>query len=412
MVNMDFEEAVGFLDSFGLKMEGFNLDAIRELAKISGLETEKLKVIHVAGTNGKGSTTAFISSILKEAGYLIGSYYSPHIFSIRERVRINGKLIAEEDFAKAVGFFVPFLEEMKGKPTYFELLTAVAIKYFLDGKVDFAVLETGMGGRLDATNIFESMVSAITSLDLEHTQYLGKAIDEIASEKAGIIKQDSFVVFSKENKGRRIIEKIAKTKNAKVVIPEYELKKVSAKGNLFGLLKPARIKKLETSLLGEKQAENAALAAAAALCLREKGYAINESAIRKGLKKAFIEGRLQVIGRKPLVTADVAHNPAAMEALMQAVKIFKFEKLIVVFSCLADKGIREIMGKINADLLVVCQLKNARAAGIGSLAGYCPENSVVICGAKKAFEEAENFASEKDLVLVCGSHYLIQEVFG
>ena len=184
MVNMDFEEAVGFLDSFGLKMEGFNLDAIRELAKISGLETEKLKVIHVAGTNGKGSTTAFISSILKEAGYLIGSYYSPHIFSIRERVRINGKLIAEEDFAKAVGFFVPFLEEMKGKPTYFELLTAVAIKYFLDGKVDFAVLETGMGGRLDATNIFESMVSAITSLDLEHTQYLGKAIDEIASESS------------------------------------------------------------------------------------------------------------------------------------------------------------------------------------------------------------------------------------
>ena len=409
---MNCKKAIDFVDGLENRMTGFNLSTMKELVRLMEFEQGNMKIIHVAGTNGKGSVCTFVSSVLREQGYRVGSYFSPHLFSVRERIKLNGKEIKENDFAGAVEKLSPLTKKTKNKASYFEFLTMVALQVFKDKKVDFAVLETGMGGRLDATNVIKPEVCVITSISKEHNKYLGNTINRIACEKAGIIKKGVPVIAAKNNRGMNVIEKTAKEKKAELLSPDYAIKKVSDKATVVDVFKPVKLRGMEVSMLGKHQAKNAALAVAALHVLREKGHRISDRAIKKGIRKAAMKGRMQIMKKKPLVVADVAHNPAAVKAVMEAIKILKHEKLVVLFSCLRDKDVKDMLGSISADAIVVCELKGERSLAVGEIAKYCPENCVVIQDPKNAFKEAVSFASKKGLVLVLGSHYLIGEVFG
>ncbi|MCX8158073.1 MAG: bifunctional folylpolyglutamate synthase/dihydrofolate synthase [Candidatus Diapherotrites archaeon] len=408
---MNYLEALSYLNSLDFKMKGFNLDTIKELMRISNIDYNSLRVIHVAGSNGKGSTVCFISSILKEAGYKVGSYYSPHLFRVNERIRINDSEISDDDFARLISFFVGYAEKMKKKPSYFELLTAAAIKHFLDNRVDFAVIETGMGGRLDATNIFKETVSVITAIDLEHVQYLGNTIEKIAFEKSSIIKKYSVVVFDKNNKGKKVILEMAKKKRAKILNPLYEIVNICENGCVFNIKRPLKLDNLEIKFIGRHYVKNASLACCVAFYLNVIGFPISENAIREGLKNAYLKGRFEVIQKNPLIILDVAHNPSAVKSTFESLNYINFNKLIVVFSCLADKDFRKMLKCIKSDLLIICEIKNKRAASVEMLAKYCPKNCVVIKNPKIAFEQAKLFATKKDLILILGSHYLIEQIF-
>jgi len=408
---MNYKEAIDFVNSFENRMTGFNLSTIKELVRLMEFEQGNMRIVHVAGTNGKGSVCTFVSSVLREQGYRVGSYFSPHLFSVRERIKLHGKEIKEKDFANAVERLSPLTKKTKNRTSYFEFLTIVALQVFKDKKAEFVVLETGMGGRLDATNVLKPEVCVITSISKEHIKYLGNTIDKIAYEKAGIIKKGVPVITAKNNKGMKVIEKTAKEKKAELISPDYAIKKVSGKGTVIDVFKPIKLRGLEVSMLGKHQAKNASLAVAAISVLRAKGHRISDRAIKKGIRKAVMNGRMQIIKKEPLIVADVAHNPAAIDAVMETIKILEHEKLVVVFSCLKDKDVKEMLGRIKADAIVVCELKGERSLAAEEIAKYCPKNCVVIRNPKNAFKEAVSFASKKDLVLVLGSHYLIDEVF-
>lgn len=409
---MKYREALAFLGSFENRMSGFDREIIKELVDLAKPNIGKAKIIHVAGTNGKGTTATIAARALQEEGYRVGSYFSPHIYSVRERIRLNGKEISERDFAVQVEKIISLIGKMNKQPSYFELMTLIAMNYFAQKKTDFIVLETGMGGRLDATNIFTPAVGIITSISMEHSQYLGNTIEKIAAEKAGIIKEGIPIAILGDNKGIGVVKKVAKERNSRLVIPSYRVKEFSLRGSTMDITKPIEMRNVHMGIIGKHQAGNAALALAALCTLKDGGIKISEKAMRRGILKARILGRIEVMQKKPLIISDVAHNPAAIKAAMETIKLFPFERLIVVFSCFNDKDYAKMLEAINADLFVLCELDNERAAGIEELAAHCRANTIAIRSPKEAFRQALEFAGKKDLVLVTGSHYLIAEVFG
>jgi dihydrofolate synthase/folylpolyglutamate synthase len=406
---VDYRYAEKFINNFENRMEGFDLETIKELLAAAGISGKGLRIVHVAGTNGKGSVCAFIAAALAEQGYKTGSYFSPHVHSVRERIRVNGKPVSRKGFAAAVGKMKAFAGTPKSRPSYFEMLTAVAMQHFTDCGAEFVVLEAGMGGRLDATNIFTPEVSVITSVSKEHEAYLGGSISRIAAEKAGIIKEGVPVVTLKGNAGIGQIREAAKAKRAPLVIPEYRVKDVSVKGSTFDMVKPFQLKGIRTGMAGRWQVDNAALAAAALHCLRRKGTDVSVKSVRQGIKKAWLAGRMQVLRKKPLVIADVAHNPAAAEALAGAIKLHDFERLIAVFSCMRDKDAKGMLDKVKPDLLVICGIGGERAMPPEELAMLCRKNCAAAGGPEEALREALGFASPEDLILIFGSHRLMGE---
>ncbi|MFH1587703.1 MAG: folylpolyglutamate synthase/dihydrofolate synthase family protein, partial [Candidatus Diapherotrites archaeon] len=315
---MNYSKALDFLNSFQERHHGFDLDKTREMVSLAGLDIGELRVVHVAGTNGKGSATAFISSILKEAGFKVGTYTSPHLLDVRERIRINGKKIPEEKFAEILNELKKIVEKMDAGPSYFELMTVAAIKYFLDEKVEIAVIEVGLGGRLDATNVLHGEICVFTDIAIDHTQMLGKTVEKIAAEKAAIIKEGSVVVLGEKNQGAKEIRKQAEKLGCKIVIPE--------------------MREREIGLLGEFQQRNAAVAVGAAIELGVSG-----EHIKNGLKRTDWPGRLQVLKKNPLVIVDSAHNVSAVKELMNSLNLFEFEKLVLVIGILKDKDFGGMM---------------------------------------------------------------------
>jgi dihydrofolate synthase / folylpolyglutamate synthase len=415
---MGFEKTERFLESLSFKLKGFDLKTMQKLIEKTGLETEKLKVIHVAGTNGKGSVTKFASEILKAQGLKVGSYYSPHISNIRERIQINGKRISKKDFVLHAESFKKMSDGMKEKPSYFEMLTAMAIKHFIQEKVDVAVVEVGLGGRLDATNLLKGNVCVITEIGIEHADFLGNTIEKIAREKAGIIKKESVIVVGEKNRGRKMIEEIAGKKNCRIVIPKYRLVESNAEGNCFDLQKPAEIRVLKTKALGSFQAENAVLAATATLefdklefnklGFKELDFGTKEKAIRTGLKKAGWKGRFQKAGENPLVLLDSAHNPPATKALVKNLGLFEFEKIVLVFAVLKDKDVKKILKELKWDSLIITKVNSNRALEPERIKAIAGEGEIIE-EPKKAFEKAFLNAGKKDAILVCGSNYLLGE---
>lgn len=355
-----------------------------------GNPQNSLKVIHVAGTNGKGSVCAMISSILTEAGYKTGMYTSPHLKDFKERFLVNNKKISEQDLIKYFEKVKPLVTNQ----TFFEVITATAFLYFKEKKVDFLVCEVGMGGRLDATNLVNPLVSVITNIGLEHKEYLGETLEEIAYEKAGIIKKNKPVVTGAKGTALNVIKKIAKEKNSKLYI----------------IKKP---KNISLRLNGKFQLENASIALKAVEILKG-GYKLkvsNES-IKKGLLKTKWYGRLEFISKNILV--DCAHNPPAIKALKkELLKIRdKYKKLYLIIGILKDKDYKEMLKELVplTDEIILVKPKIPRALEPKILAKEIKKDCIIIKDAKEALKYAKKTAGKDDLILVTGSIYVVGEV--
>ncbi|MBN3032638.1 MAG: bifunctional folylpolyglutamate synthase/dihydrofolate synthase [Candidatus Saganbacteria bacterium] len=345
---MNYPAAIKYLRS--LEKFGINLGLERVARLLDGLggPQRKIKTLHVAGTNGKGSTCAMIASILKEAGYKVGLYTSPHLLSFNERIKINGRDISDDDFSQGVARIVREEKGLAGKekPTVFEVLTALAFWYFAKEKVDYAVVEVGMGGRLDATNVITPLVSVITNVDLEHTAVLGKTLAKIAAEKSAIIKPGVPVVTAETKPEALRVMKYQAEKNHSLLV------QVGSLGEGF-----------KTSLPGEHQKLNAACAVAA---VRLAGIQAGKASVLSGLKKVKWPGRFQVVNKRPLTILDGAHNPAGAKVLVETLEQrYPGRKFVFVFGVQKDKDAPPMLaqfGKI-AEEIIITRSTNKAASG-------------------------------------------------
>ncbi len=430
---MNYSQAMRFLDSLPVKKK-WTLEPTRELCSFSGVHPESLKAVHVAGTNGKGSAAAMIHSILRAAWYPTGLYTSPHLVRFNERIEVDGKKISDRDVARLATFLQPFIKKINaagGEPvSYFEAATAMAFKHFTDCGVDFAVVEAGMGGRLDATNVVKPLVAVITGVSLDHTAALGETVEKIAGEKAGIIKPGIPVVASCTGKALEVVERKCRKTGAELITVGSEDSKTGAADVVFKKIKADEKKtvfgvkgvfgnhRFSTALLGGFQAENAAAAFAAVKVLEGKGIGVGGAAVRRGLARVKWPGRMEIVSRKPLVVLDGAHNPAKAEALARALQeIFQRREKIMVLGIMADKDIPGIMRALApaAEKIIATRPRVERAAPAGEIAGeankYCA--AVEVEGdAKKALEKAVGEAGKsgrRSMAVVTGSLYLVGE---
>jgi len=391
---MDYARSVKYLESFwkfGIKPGLQRID--RLLAKL-GDPHKSLKCVHVAGTNGKGSVCAMTASVLREAGYKVGLYTSPHLMSYRERFKINGKDITEKKFSSYVSKIRKVLKSYKkndGLPTEFEILTAVAFKYFADEKVDIAVIEAGLGGRLDSTNVITPLVSVITNVGLDHTEVLGNTIKKIAAEKAGIIKKGVPVVTAATGAALDMI-----------------LTTIIRRGAIF-CAPTTRRARVNLPLYGHHQQINAAVAVGVARELTRQGFGISEDHIRKGLKRTNWPARFQIIRKRPFLVIDGAHNPPGAEALKAALKKrFPSKKIILILGILSYKDHKMIVS-ILAPLakLVIAARPDSRFAldpeVIAKEVKSRTNNVVVANNVKTALKTALSQAGGNDVVCVAGS---------
>lgn len=376
---------------------------------------EKYQTILVGGTNGKGSISSMIAAILCESGFKVGLYTSPHLIDVRERIKVNGEMITSEDMIR---YILDVKKELRNDElTYFEFLTAIAFLHFLRAKVDIAVLEVGMGGRLDATNVVKPLVSVISNISYDHQMYLGDSLDAIAREKAGIIKFGSIcVIGAKQKEVIDVIEGICLERKTVLYRLGREIKIRVYRNGTFdyrGIVN--NYKKLACPLKGRHQSENAALAIAAVELIRGQGFAVEENAIRKGIENVKWEGRLEVLRQEPLIIADGAHNPGGIIALCRSLRReFDYNKLVFIFGVLNDKNYSAMLRRIAllADSLIVTKPKTERAVPLDELSS-CAKRYIskveIAENISEALEMALSKARRDDLICVTGSLYLVGE---
>lgn len=336
----------------------FNLEEYREfLKRFASPQNSAGRIIHIAGTNGKGSVAEILTSILIRAGYRTGTYTSPHILKVNERVRVDGKNISDRDFSRLEKeIYEEITKRGRSYRTYFEALTTLAFIYFKERKTDFAVIETGLGGRLDSTNVVESGMQVITKIGYDHTEILGKTLSKIAFEKAGIIKENSDVfTFAQEEEAEKEIRRIAKKRHSRLhVLSAESVKTLSGNSFMFEGVK------YSINQPGEYQKRNSALCALAA-----KSMGIPQKAISEGIRKFSIEGRLETLSKKPLIIADGSHNPQAIRETINEVRRMHPKKRITTVSIfMADKDYREAVEilKERAERVILTQIPFFRCA--------------------------------------------------
>ena len=346
---MTYDEALNYIHSVSNFFCKPGLERISELCRRIGDPHKKLKFIHVTGTNGKGSVCSMLASILMAEGYKVGLYTSPYVREFNERMRINGRNIPNEYLATLTAEVKQEADKMGDSPTEFELITAIAFEYFSREKCDIVVLEVGMGGRLDATNIIESpLLSIITGISVDHIAFLGNTIEQIAGEKAGIIKQNCPVLFGGESKvAEEVIAKEANQKQSILYKTDYSslsAKDMTLEGTTFNYKGRRDIK---LSLLGEYQPRNASVVLDAVDILRQGGIKINEESVRVGLTNAKWPARFEIIKKEPTVIFDGAHNLQGIEAAVKSIKQYFPEKRVIVISgVLKDKDYQKISDSI------------------------------------------------------------------
>lgn len=395
-----------------------DLSAIKALLHELDNPQDKIKVIHIAGTNGKGSTANFIANTLSQK-LRCGLFTSPYMVEINEEVKINGKPISDEEFFSYIEMLKHICEKLDKinlKNTYFEVMTALMFKYFYDKKVDVCVVETGLGGTLDSTNVVKKpLASLITTISMDHTNILGNTIEEIAQNKAGIIKENVPVFIYPQNESAlNVILKKAKEKNSKVYdfkFSEIKIKNQSSDSNEFDF---RGYKNIKTSLIGKVQIYNACNALNLLDYFKEE-FDLDEDIIKKGIYESTNIGRLQIISKSPRVLIDGSHNKESIDALLSSLKLFEYDKLIVGFSILKDKDYDYIIEKISliADEIVITSVDNPRAFELENLEKIVKEkfsNVKKIKDRKEAYEYTKSKAKANDLVLWCGSLYLVGEI--
>lgn len=408
---------------FTLQARGWrtSLDEMRNAMSRLGNPERKLTAIHVAGTNGKGSVCAMASSILQAAGLKVGLYISPHLIDIRERITINDQKIGKERLAELTSRTRQTLEGGDTSPTelsFFEFVTAIAIIYFVEEEVDVAIMETGFGGRLDATNILPSSVSAITSIGFDHTDYLGKTLEAIAGEKAGIIKEGCGVVSSAgDPSAMAVIRKRAHDLRCSLIEQEKDFGARNVRADLsdtsFDYEGTRGLKGVKTNLLGKHQAENAATAIAACDVLAHReGLEIGDEQILKGIRNVFWPGRLDIVSREPLLILDCAHNPSAIGRALSSISDLGLTPDTLVFASSKDKDYRANASILfpKAKRLILTRYGNQRSMEPEKLAELPEAQGRTTRLAKdisEALEIARDVTPKNETILVTGSVFLI-----
>ncbi|MBL7170671.1 MAG: bifunctional folylpolyglutamate synthase/dihydrofolate synthase [Candidatus Omnitrophica bacterium] len=424
---MDYNETLKYLEHLEIIGIKLGLENIKKLLLLSGNPAKPMRFVHIAGTNGKGSTARFIAEILKRSGYKVGLYTSPHLERLEERFLVNGNCISRERLAGLATYYRELIKKEKDfSPTYFEVTTAIALKYFLDERADICIMEVGLGGRLDATNVINPEVCVITSISQDHMQYLGHRLSDIAGEKFSIIKPGVCVVTSIRE--RLLIKKLKdicqRSKNPLMVVGEdieYKLHKADLHGQIFSLNKtqpPFKIK-----LLGTHQLINASLAYGAVKMLSQRGFNITLEHIREGLEETTWPGRFEVLaGRQshpfrgsPSIVLDGAHNVAAIKRLKETLgSFFPAKKILLVLGIMADKDWSHIIRAIApvAREVVTCQIQSKRACPSKDIAREAKRfNSNVTDGGsvEDAISMARDRAGKEDVICVTGSLYVVGE---
>ncbi|WP_010252007.1 bifunctional folylpolyglutamate synthase/dihydrofolate synthase [Acetivibrio cellulolyticus] len=419
---MNYDEALNYIHGtlkFGIKL---GLESIETLLSLMGNPQDKLKYVHVAGTNGKGSTVTFISSILIEAGYKVGIYTSPSIERFSERIKVNSTEIDGDDLGRITGFVKENVDIMVSKygiyPTEFEIVMAIAFQYFYEMECDIVVLEVGLGGRFDATNIIKDpLVSVITTISYDHMDRLGDTLEKIAFEKGGIIKNGSDVVVFPQPEGvMNVISGICEDRKASLHIVDFKtikIKSCSIDGQEFAY---KVWNSLKISLLGEYQVKNAAVALNTIELLREKGYKISDNSIEKGLFNAKWPGRLEVLSKQPVFLIDGAHNGEGAAALAMVLKAyFPGKKILFIVGALKDKEISSIIEPTLplAKGYITVTPDSGRALPSKDLADfvlqYC-KNVLVSDTIVEAVKTSLSLVSEDDIICAYGSLYYIGKV--
>lgn len=347
---MNYEEAREYLDQVSKGGSVLGLDNMRELLKRLENPQDSLKFVHISGTNGKGSVLAYVSTVFKEAGYRTGRYISPTLFSYREKIQVNESFIGREDLARLTEEVKKAAEEMqnsgKGFPTIFEIETALAFLYFAEQKCDIVILETGLGGALDATNVIKtSVMEVITSISMDHMEFLGDTLGKIALQKAGIIKPHTSVVSAVQDmEAMEVIRDVCRKKECVFdTVDQEQIKDISYgyEGQSFSY---KDWKNIKISLMGSYQIKNAALALEAIEALRKLGYKLNDKAVYQGMKTAVWKGRFTVISKEPFIIMDGAHNQAAAEELVRSLKLYyPGKKFYYIFGMFRDKDYHQVI---------------------------------------------------------------------
>ena len=422
-----FDECVRILWDRGHELHGrkFDLEAIRAILGALGNPERRYPSAIVAGTNGKGSTCAMLAAIMGRAGYRTGLYSSPHLVRVNERIRVNGQELSDDDFAAAFTAVHQAVEQLiharvlPNHPSFFEYLTAVAFQHFALAEVDFAVLEVGMGGRLDATNVTDASVAVITSVDLDHQEFLGTTLTAIAGEKAGVIKSGRPVVSGCEHPDVRAV---IREKCRETGVQLIETGGLDAVSNLFHLdgrygfdldMDGLHLPGITLHMAGRFQVKNAVTAAVAAVQLARAGFHISPESIREGLRAASWPGRLEVIRQRPLILLDGAHNPAAAREVAEFVRQhFQGRRVRLVYASMRDKAIGEISDFLFplAHTVFLTRPGLDRAAqpeAILASARVQPMQTVIDPDPVHALEQAVDASLPEDVILVAGSLFLV-----
>ncbi len=414
---MTYNDALTYIHTINWRGSKRGLSRTRALLEKLGSPEKKLKFVHIAGTNGKGSVSAYLDSILRTAGYKTGLYTSPFIERFNERICVDGKAIEDEELAEMIERIQPVAEAEPDKPTEFELITALGLLYFVERKCDIVVLEVGMGGRLDSTNVIPAPeLAVITSLGLDHTRYLGSTITDIAREKAGIIKHGSDVVlYDAEPDVENVIASVCKTNSARLHRTGFSNLQI-LRGGLDGTEFIYDGETYKTPLAGVYQPKNAATAIKSAKLLTEKGYHLSEDVIKTGLSATRWHGRFELLRRNPVVILDGAHNPQGVSAAVSSLKeYFPNRKIVFLMGVMADKDIDSMLPMIAplAERVFTVTPNNPRAmAGaelrdrfieLGTASESCDRIEVGV-------ERAIKYAGRDGIVCALGSLYMSQDV--
>ena len=430
---MNYQQAIDYLSSYTdyekIPMPHdpalYDLRRVDELLAQLGNPHLKARSVHITGTNGKGSVAAMVASVLSASGYTTGLYTSPHLHTWRERIRVDGELISEEEFVSLVEGIKPEVEAVNHRATYgrlttFELLTALAFAYFKLKEADFQVLEVGMGGRFDATSVITPEVCIITSISFDHTDVLGSSLSEITAEKAAIIKPGSIVVTSPQlDEVERVIEETCLSCGVELVRVGSD---VTWQGLDFDLKRQLfRVKgrlgsyELSIPLLGQHQLDNAATAVAALEVLAEKGYNISKDSITSGLARVSWAGRFQILSHHPSLVVDGAHNPDAARRLRESLEQYlDFDRAILVIGISDDKDIAGIASELVSlfDKVIVTRSYHPRAGAPEPVAAEFRRRGVdvqAVGTVSEALSLALAQAGAKDLICVAGSLFVVAE---
>jgi dihydrofolate synthase / folylpolyglutamate synthase len=451
---LTYKEALAFLESridyerallIPYTEREFQLDRMRTLLSRLDDPHQRLKIIHVAGTKGKGSTSAMIASVLPAAGYRTGLYTSPHLDRLEERFVVDGQSCSEDELARLVEQVHPVVDEMDRQarfrsptepgPTYFEVTTAMALLHFAAAKVDAAILEVGLGGRLDSTNVCQPMVSVITSISFDHTKQLGSTLVGIAAEKAGIIKPGVPVVSGVvEAEPRQVIAEVARRQNSRLIQAskdfsfdyhpalDFDSSELRSPGTLdFKLHSSGRERRLsavEVNLPGRHQAANAAVAVAALDELTAQGWRIPENAIRRGLADVHCPARIEIVSRQPAVIIDSAHNTASIQSLRDTLKeSFSSPRRLLIFAATQEKDIRGMLELLlpNFEAVILTRYSsNPRGVSIADLDEIAAEISPIprhLCpDPSAAWNQARRLTNKEHLICITGSFFLAAEM--